>query len=61
MADILCFTYNAQNNNSEPATIFWTNCDGSPGSQVVDPDAFSDSFCAQEGSVSGFNFTLPSL
>ena len=57
-APILCFIYNAQNNNSELATIFWTNCDGTAGSQVVEPGEFSSNFCAQEGSVVGFNFTI---
>jgi len=53
-----CFIYNGQNNNLEEATIFWTNCDGSPGSEVVAPSAFSSSFCARAGSVSAFNFTI---
>jgi hypothetical protein len=57
-APILCFIYNGQNNNSELATIFWTNCDGTAGSQVVEPGAFSSNFCAREGSVVGFNFTI---
>ena len=56
-----CFTYNAQNNNLEDATIFWTNCDGSPGSEVVAPSAFSANFCARAGSVSGFNFTINTI
>jgi hypothetical protein len=55
---LACYSYNAQNNNEIEATIFWTNCDGSPGSQVVNPGAFSDLFCAREGSVEGFNFTI---
>ena len=55
---LLCYIYNAQNNNVDDATIFWTNCDGSPGSEVVAPSAFSANFCAREGSVSGFNFTI---
>lgn len=55
---LLCYIYNAQNNNVDDATIFWNNCDGSPGSEVVAPSAFSSNFCAREGSVSGFNFTI---
>ncbi len=55
---LLCFIYNGQNNNLDDATIFWTNCDGTPGSEVVAPSAFSSSFCAREGSVSAFNFTI---
>jgi hypothetical protein len=53
-----CFIYNGQNNNLEPATIFWTNCNGTSGSEVVQPNAFSSSFCARQGSVTGFNFTI---
>lgn len=60
-APILCYTYNGQNNNEIEATIFWTNCDGSSGSQVVNPGSFSDSFCAQQGSVAGFGFTINNL
>jgi mucin-2 len=58
---ILCYTYNGQNNNEIEATIFWTNCDGTSGSQVVNPGSFSDSFCAQQGSVAGFGFTINNL
>jgi hypothetical protein len=58
---ILCFNYNAQNNNLDDATVFWTNCDGSSGSQVVAPSAFSSTFCARQGSVSGFNFTINTI
>lgn len=53
-----CFIYNGQNNGNESNTIFWTNCDGTSGSQVVDPGAFSQNFCARAGSVSGFGFTI---
>jgi hypothetical protein len=60
-APVLCFTYNGQNNNDIDATLFWTNCDGTNGSQVVSPGAFSNSFCARENSVSGFNFTINNL
>lgn len=55
---ILCFVYNGQNNNSEQATIFWTNCDGTSDSEVVNPGSFSSNFCAREGSVAGFGFTI---
>ena len=56
---ILCYAYNGQNNNEIEATIFWTNCDsGTPGSQVVNPGQYSDVFCAREGSVNGYNFTI---
>jgi hypothetical protein len=58
---INCFIYRGRNNNTIEATIFWTNCDGSSGSQVVNPDEFSADFCAQEGSVSGFNFTIATI
>lgn len=60
-APILCFVYNGQNNNSEPATIFWTNCDGTSGSEVVDPGMFSANFCARQGSVAGFGFTINTI
>lgn len=60
-APILCFVYNGQNNNSEPATIFWTNCDGTSDSEVVDPGAFSSNFCAIEDSVAGFGFTINTI
>jgi hypothetical protein len=56
-----CYIYNGQNNNVDDATIFWTNCDGSPGSEVVAPSAFSSNFCAQYGTVSGFNFTINTI
>jgi hypothetical protein len=55
---ILCFSYNAQNNNEIESAVFWTNCDGSDGSQVVESGAFSSTFCARQGSVNGFNFTI---
>ena len=55
---IPCFIYNGQNNNVDAATIFWTNCDGTPGSEVVAPSAFSANFCARAGSVSGFGFVI---
>jgi hypothetical protein len=53
-----CYIYNAQNNNVDQATIFWTNCDGTPASEVVQPTQFSQNFCARAGSVSGFGFTI---
>ena len=61
VAPILCFVYNGQNNNSEQATIFWTNCNGTSGSEVVNPGAFSSNFCARQGSVSGFGFTINTI
>lgn len=61
VAPTLCFLYNALNNNAEPATIFWTNCDGSPGSEVVDSGMYSANFCAIQGSVAGFGFTINTI
>lgn len=58
---LTCYSYNAQNNNAESATIFWTSCDGTPSSEVVAPSAFSSTFCAREGSVNGFNFTINTI
>jgi hypothetical protein len=58
IAPSLCYNYNGFNNNDEPFTLTWTDCDGTPRSENVPASSSSSTFCAQDGSVYGFNFTI---
>lgn len=53
-----CYNYNAYNNDNETMTLTWTDCDGTPRSENVDALSYSTTFCAETGSVFGFNFTV---
>lgn len=53
-----CYNYFAVNNNAGSATLQWTNCNGTPGSESVIGGGTSSTFCAQTGSVFGVNFTI---
>jgi hypothetical protein len=58
IAPSACYNYNAFNNNEEPFTLSWTDCDGTPRTENVPASSLSSTFCAEAGSVVGFNFTI---
>lgn len=56
-----CYTYTAFNNSAEVNPLSWTNCDGSPAVENVQPFQEFTTPCALQNSVSGPNFTITTL